>query len=40
MKFLHHTGLLVSNHEDMVAKATSWALSELVVHDPEAVREF
>jgi 3-methyladenine DNA glycosylase AlkD len=33
-------GLLVSDHEDMVAKATSWALRELVVHDPEAVREF
>ncbi len=33
-------GLLVSDHEDMVAKAASWALRELVVHDPEAVSEF
>jgi 3-methyladenine DNA glycosylase AlkD len=24
----------------MVAKAMSWALRELVVHDPRAVREF
>lgn len=33
-------GLLVSDHEDMVVKAMSWALRELVVHDPEAVTEF
>ena len=33
-------GLLVSDHEDMVAKAMSWALRELVVHDAEAVGEF
>jgi 3-methyladenine DNA glycosylase AlkD len=32
--------LLVDDHEDMVAKAMSWALRELIVHDPEAVREF
>ncbi len=32
--------LLVSDHEDMVAKAMSWALRELVVHDTEAVNEF
>jgi 3-methyladenine DNA glycosylase AlkD len=32
--------LLVSDHEDMVAKAMSWALRELVVHDPGAVNEF
>ena len=32
--------LLVADHEDMVAKAMSWALRELVVHDPEAVRGF
>jgi len=32
--------LLVSDHEDMVAKAMSWALRELVVHDAEAVDEF
>jgi 3-methyladenine DNA glycosylase AlkD len=32
--------LLVDDHDDMVAKAMSWALRELVVHDPGAVREF
>jgi 3-methyladenine DNA glycosylase AlkD len=32
--------LLVSDHEDMVVKAMSWALRELVVHDREAVTEF
>jgi 3-methyladenine DNA glycosylase AlkD len=32
--------LLVADHEDMVVKALSWALRELVVHDPEAVRAF
>ncbi len=32
--------LLVADHEDMVLKAMSWALRELVVHDPEAVRGF
>ena len=32
--------LLVDDHDDMVAKAMSWALRELVVHDPHAVREF
>jgi len=32
--------LLVDDHDDMVAKAMSWALRELVVHDPDAVREF
>ena len=32
--------LLVADHDDMVAKAMSWALRELVVHDAEAVREF
>jgi 3-methyladenine DNA glycosylase AlkD len=32
--------LLVADHDDMVVKAMSWALRELVVHDPEAVREF
>jgi 3-methyladenine DNA glycosylase AlkD len=31
---------LVADHEDMVAKAMSWALRELVVHDAEAVEEF
>jgi len=32
--------LLVDDHDDMVAKAMSWALRELTVHDPDAVREF
>ena len=32
--------LLVGDHEDMVAKAMSWALRELIVHDPEAVQKF
>jgi 3-methyladenine DNA glycosylase AlkD len=32
--------LLVADHEDMVVKALSWALRELVVHDPDAVRAF
>ncbi len=32
--------LLVKDHEDMVVKALSWALRELVVHDPKAVSEF
>jgi 3-methyladenine DNA glycosylase AlkD len=32
--------LLVDDQDDMVVKAMSWALRELVVHDPEAVRAF
>ena len=32
--------LLVDDHDDMVVKAMSWALRELVVHDPNVVREF
>lgn len=32
--------LLVNDHEDMIVKALSWALRELVVHDPEAVQRF
>jgi 3-methyladenine DNA glycosylase AlkD len=32
--------MLVQDHDDMVVKAMSWALRELVVHDPEAVRVF
>jgi 3-methyladenine DNA glycosylase AlkD len=32
--------MLVDDHDDMVVKAMSWALRELIVHDPEAVREF
>jgi 3-methyladenine DNA glycosylase AlkD len=31
---------LVDDHEDMVVKAMSWALRELVVHDSDAVRAF
>jgi 3-methyladenine DNA glycosylase AlkD len=33
-------GMLVADHEDTVVKALSWALRELVVHDPHAVRAF
>lgn len=32
--------ILAADREDMVVKALSWALRELVVHDPGAVREF
>lgn len=32
--------LLVGDDEDMVVKALSWALRELVVHDPQAVDGF
>ena len=32
--------LLVDDQEDMVVKAMSWALRELVVHDPRAVQAF
>ena len=32
--------MLVTDHEDMVVKALSWALRQLVVHDPTAVRAF
>jgi 3-methyladenine DNA glycosylase AlkD len=32
--------MLAGDQDDMVAKALSWALRELVVHDPGAVREF
>lgn len=32
--------LFVDDHDDMVVKALSWALRELVVHDPKAVRDF
>ena len=32
--------LLVDDQEDMVVKAMSWALCELVVHDPRAVQAF
>lgn len=32
--------MLVQDHDDMVVKALSWALRELVVHGPEAVEKF
>jgi 3-methyladenine DNA glycosylase AlkD len=32
--------LLVDAHDDTVVKALSWALRELVVHNPQAVRDF
>ncbi len=32
--------MLVDSREEMVVKALSWALRELVVHDPDAVRAF
>lgn len=32
--------LLVADHDEMVVKAMSWALRELIVHDPKAVRGF
>lgn len=32
--------LLAADPDDMVVKALSWALRELVVHDPDAVRTF
>lgn len=32
--------MLVDDHDDMVVKALSWALRELVVHNPIAVKRF
>jgi 3-methyladenine DNA glycosylase AlkD len=32
--------LLVDDHDDMIEKALSWALRELVVHDAAAVSDF
>ncbi len=32
--------MLVADHDDMVVKALSWALRELVVHDAEVVARF
>ena len=32
--------LLADDPDDMVVKALSWALRQLVVHDPDAVRDF
>ena len=31
---------LAGDHDDMVVKALSWALRELIPHDPDAVRNF
>lgn len=33
-------GLLTEDQDDMVVKALSWALRELITHDPAAVRTF
>lgn len=32
--------LLIGNHDDMVVKAMSWALREVIRHDAEAIRRF
>ena len=32
--------MLVEDYDDMIVKALSWALRELVVHDPTAVEDF
>jgi 3-methyladenine DNA glycosylase AlkD len=32
--------LLIEDHDDMIEKAMSWALRELVVHDEKAVQDF
>ena len=32
--------MLADDRDDMVIKANSWALRELVTHDPDAVRAF
>jgi 3-methyladenine DNA glycosylase AlkD len=32
--------MLAGDHDDMVVKALSWALRELVQHDPDAVQQF
>jgi 3-methyladenine DNA glycosylase AlkD len=32
--------ILVDDHDDMVVKALSWALRELIVHDADVVRKF
>jgi 3-methyladenine DNA glycosylase AlkD len=33
-------GMLIEDHDDMVVKALSWALRELIVHDPIEVDKF
>ncbi len=37
---LHICRMLAADPDDMVVKALSWALRELVAHDPEAVRAY
>lgn len=32
--------MLIEDHDDMVVKALSWALRELIVHDPIEVDNF
>jgi 3-methyladenine DNA glycosylase AlkD len=32
--------LLVADQDDMIVKALSWSLRELVVHDPQSVAAF
>lgn len=32
--------MLIEDHDDMVVKALSWALRELIVHDPKEVDKF
>lgn len=39
-KTLNVCRLLVNDKDDMVVKAMSWALRELIPHDVNAVREF
>jgi 3-methyladenine DNA glycosylase AlkD len=39
-KTLEICTMLVGDHDDMVVKALSWALRELIVHDPDQVRDF
>lgn len=40
LRTLNICRLLVADHDDMVVKALSWALRELVPHDAQAVRTF
>ncbi len=40
LRTLSVCGLLAGDDDDMVVKALSWALRELVVHDPQAVETF
>lgn len=39
-KTLNVCRLLIDDKDDMVVKAMSWALRELIAHDVGAVREF